>query len=95
MEKVPLKRLIDKIKDGYDKRKLYEQEVLCASYLYNFLRIQTNDNYRIFKRLYNELPKKSQKRAINYCVLYVRKQREKQEEISKKINNDKKLKKGK
>ena len=91
MQKEPLKKLFDKIKDSHERYILQEKELQCTSYLYKFFENQTAENYYVFKRLYNTLPFKSKRKVLNYYVVYMKNKGHKKETINKKT----KIKKGK
>jgi len=91
MEKAPLRNLVNKLKNYQEEKILREKEILCATYLCNYFKNKMDENFRVFKELYDTLPEKSQEQALRYCVCYMRKHRSKHDDKKNHKSKSKKI----
>ena len=55
---------------------LNDEIIMCASYLYQFMKYRNNESYNKFKQIFIKLDDNSKNKVINYYLVYKEKQKE-------------------
>lgn len=81
MEKSSIKSILDRVEKILLKNEKYmaSDEIICACYLYRFMKYNDQKAYQYFKEIFNNLDDEHQDKAIKYYLIYARKKKQTQE----------------